>query len=46
MDLWFSTNHGIEFSEVGTIFQESFRAECEDCFMAEIISVNDSLEIC
>ena len=25
-------------------FQDSFRAEHEDCFMAEFIAVNDSLE--
>ena len=46
MIVWFSTNHGIEFSNVGTIFQDSFRAEFEDCFMVEFIAVNDSLEIC
>ena len=42
MTVWFSPNHGTEFSDIGTIF----RAEFEDHFMAEIISVNDSLEIC
>ena len=39
MVMWFSPNHG-------TIFRDSFRAEFEDCFMAEFIAVNDSLESC
>ena len=41
MAVWFSPNHGIEFSDVGTVF----RADFENCFMAEFIVVNDSLEI-
>ena len=45
MAVWFSPNHGTEFSNVGTIFRDSFRAEFENCFMAEFIGVNDSLEI-
>ena len=46
MTVWFSPNHGIEFSEVGTVFQNHFCAEFEKCFMVEFITVNDSLEIC
>ena len=46
MAVWFNPNHGTEFSDVGTIFRDSFRAEFENCFMAEFIAVNDSLEIC
>ena len=46
MATWFSPNHGTEFSDVETIFQNSFRAKVKDCFMAEFIVVNDSLEIC
>ena len=46
MVMWFSPNHGTEFLDVGTVFRDSFRAEFEDCFMAEIIVVNDNLEIC
>ena len=46
MAVWFSPNHGTEFSDAGTIFRDSFLAEFEDCFMVEIIAVNDSLEIC
>ena len=50
MAVWFSLNHGSEFSNVGIIFrdsfQDNFRAEFEDCFMAEFIAVNDILEIC
>ena len=46
MVVWFSPNHGIKFSDVGIVFQDSFRAKFEDCFMAKIIAVNDSLEIC
>ena len=42
MAMWFSLNHGIEILDVGTVF----RVEFEDCFMAEFIAVNDSLEIC
>ena len=45
MAVWFSPNHRTEFSDIGTIFQDSFRAEFEDCFIAEFIVVNDSLEI-
>ena len=39
-------NHGTEFSDVETVFWDSFWTEFEDCFMTEIIVVNDSLEIC
>ena len=46
MAVWFSLNHGIEFSDVRTVFRDSFLAKFEDYFMAEIIAVNDSLEIC
>ena len=46
MVVWFSPNHGTEFSNIGTILRDSFRAEFKDCFVAEIIVVNDSLEIC
>ena len=46
MAVWFSPNHGIEFSDIGTIFWDNFQVEFEDCFMAEFIVVNDSLEIC
>ena len=45
MAVWFSPNHGTEFSDVGTVFRNSFRAEFEEYFMAEFIFVNDSLEI-
>ena len=43
MVVWFSPNHGIEFSDVGTVFQDT---EFEDYFMAEFIAINDNLEIC
>ena len=46
MAMWFIPNHGTEFSNVGTIFLDSFWSEFENCFMAEFIAVNDSLEIC
>ena len=46
MDVWFSPNHGIEFSKVGTVFRDSVPVEFEECFMAEFITFNDSLEIC
>ena len=46
MAVWLSPNHGTEFSNVRTIFQDCFRAKFEDCFMAKFIVVNDSLEIC
>ena len=46
MAVWFSPNHGTEFSNVGIIFRDSFRVEFEDCFMDEFIVVNDSLESC
>ena len=46
MVVCFNPNHDIEFSDVGTMFQDSFRAEFEDCFMAEFIAANDSLENC
>ena len=46
MAVWFSPNHGTEFSDVGTVFWDSFRAEFKDCFMAEFIAVNGSLESC
>ena len=46
MAMWFSPNHETEFSDVGTIFQDSFQAEFEDCFMDEFMAVNDSLERC
>ena len=46
MAVWFSPNHGTEFSDVGTVFWDSFRSEFEDCFMAKLIAVNDNLEIC
>ena len=42
MVVWFSPNHGTEFSDFGTIF----RTEFEDCFMTKFIAVNDGLEIC
>ena len=43
MVVWFSPNHRTKFLDVGTVFQDSFRAEFEDCFMVEFIAVNDSL---
>ena len=46
MAMWFNPNHRTEFSNVGFVFRDIFRAEFEDCFMAEFIAVNDSLEIC
>ena len=46
MDVWFSPNHGTEFSDVVTVFRVSFRAKFEDCFMDEFISINDSHESC
>ena len=46
MSMWFSPNHGIEFSDIVIVFLDCFRAKFEDCFMAEFIAVNDSLEIC
>ena len=46
MVVWFSPNHGTEILNVGIVFRDSFQAEFEDCFMAEFIAVNDSLEIC
>ena len=46
MTVWFSPNHGTEFSDVVTVFRNSLRVEFEDCFMAEFIAVNDSIEIC
>ena len=45
MAMWFSRKHGTEFSDVETVFRESFRAKLEDCFMAEFIAVNYNLEI-
>ena len=45
MVVWFSPNHGTEFSDIGTDFRGSFLAEFEDYFMVEFIDVNDSLEI-
>ena len=44
--MWFSPNHEIEFSDVGTVFRDSFRAKFEDYFMSKFIAVNDSLKIC
>ena len=46
MAVWFSPNHGTEFSNIWTIFLDCFLANFEDCFMAKIIDVNDILEIC
>ena len=46
MVVWFNSNHGTKFSDVGTVFWDSFRAEFEECFMTEFIAVNDRLEIC
>ena len=46
MALWFSPNHGTEFSDIGTVFRDCFWAEFEDCFMVKIRAVNDSLKIC
>ena len=46
MVVLFSPNHGTEFSDVGTVFRDCFRAEFEDCFMDEFIAVNDSLKFC
>ena len=42
----FNPNHGTKFSDVETVFWDSFLTEFEDCFMDEFIAVNDSLEIC
>ena len=42
----FSPNNGTEFSDIGTVFRDSFQMEFEDCFMTEFIAINDSLEIC
>ena len=41
MAVWFNPNHMIEFLDVRTIFLEQL---FEDCFMAEFIVVNNSLE--
>ena len=46
MAMWLSPNNETEFSDFGTIFRDSFRAEFEDCFMDEFIAGNDNLEIC
>ena len=46
MAVWFSPNHETEFSDVGIVFRDNFRAESEDCFMAEFIAFNDSPESC
>ena len=46
MAVWFSPNHGTEFSDIGTVFLDNFQAKFVDCFMDEFIVVNDSLEIC
>ena len=46
MVVWFSPNHGTEFSDIRTIFRDNFQAKFEDCFIVEFIVVNDSLEIC
>ena len=46
MAVWFNSNHGTEFLDVGSIFRDCFQAKFEDCFMDEIIAVNDSFEIC
>ena len=46
MTAWFNPNRGTEFSNIGTVFWDNFWAEFEDCFMVEIIAVNDSLKIC
>ena len=46
MTVWFRPNHGSEFLDIGTVFQDNFRAKFEDCFMAEFITINDSLESC
>ena len=46
MAVWFNPNQGTEFSDVGIVFRDSFRAEFEDCFMDEFIAINDNLEIC
>ena len=43
MALWFSPNHGTEFSDIGHCFSEQL---FEDCFMAEFIAIKDSLESC
>ena len=45
MVVWFSPNHGTELLDIGIVFWDSFRAKFEDCFMAEFIAINDSLEI-
>ena len=44
MAVWFSPNHGTEFSNVGIVFRDCFQAEFEDCFMTEFIAVNDNPE--
>ena len=46
MAVWFGPNHGTEFLDIETIFRDSFWVEFEDCFMAEFIVVNDSLDSC
>ena len=46
MAMWFSPNHGTEFSDVGIVFRDSFRVEFEDYFMVEFIVVNDNFESC
>ena len=46
MAVWFSPNHETKFSDVETVFRDSFRVEFEDCFMTEFIAVNDNLESC
>ena len=42
MDVWFSPNHGTKFLGVGTVFRDSFQAEFEDCFMAEIVKPREN----
>ena len=46
MAVWFSPNHRTKFLSIGTNFRNIFRVEYGDCFMAEFIVVNDSLEMC
>ena len=46
MAVWFNPNHETEFSDVETVFRDSFRTEFKDYFMVEFIAVNDSHEIC
>ena len=46
MAMWFSPNHRTEFSDIGTVFRDSFWVDFEGCFMVDYVAIKDSLEIC